>query len=130
MSSVFQPPPSWVLPVVVDKASGEAAFSPIWLRWFIDLSKNLGPGGAGSGIVINVTASGVLASSGGVTPNIVLSGIVSLANGGTAANSATGARTSLGLGTIAVKNVGATGSFTTVDAKTVTVTDGIIVSII
>ncbi len=40
------------------------------------------------------------------------------------------ARTNLGLGTIAVKNIGATGTFTTVDLKTVTVTDGIITSIV
>ena len=39
-------------------------------------------------------------------------------------------RTTLGLGTIAVENVGATGTFTTVDLKTVTVTNGIIVSIV
>ena len=44
--------------------------------------------------------------------------------------SAATARTNLGLGTIAVKNTGATGTFTTVDLKTVTVTDGIITSII
>jgi len=44
--------------------------------------------------------------------------------------SAATARTNLGLGTIAVKDIGATGSFTTVDLKTVTVTDGIITSIV
>ena len=44
--------------------------------------------------------------------------------------SAATARTNLGLGTIAVKNTGATGTFTTVDLKTVTVTDGIITSIV
>jgi hypothetical protein len=44
--------------------------------------------------------------------------------------SASTARTNLGLGTIAVKDIGATGTFTTVDLKTVTVTDGIITSIV
>lgn len=40
------------------------------------------------------------------------------------------ARTSLGLGTMATQNTGASGSFTTVDLKTVTVVNGIIVSIV
>jgi hypothetical protein len=44
--------------------------------------------------------------------------------------SAATARTNLGLGTIAVKNIGVSGTFTTADSKTVTVTDGIITSII
>jgi hypothetical protein len=44
--------------------------------------------------------------------------------------SAATARTNLGLGTIAVKNIGVSGTFTTADSKTVTVTDGIITSIV
>lgn len=54
MSGVFQPPPTWALPVIVDPTSGESIFNPIWLRWFIDLSKNLGTNGLpdnGGGIV-------------------------------------------------------------------------------
>jgi hypothetical protein len=47
-TSVFQPPPTWALPVILDEVSGKAAFNPIWLRWFLDLSQNLGSGGAGS----------------------------------------------------------------------------------
>ena len=47
-TSVFQPPPTWALPVTVDEVSGKAAFNPVWLRWFLDLSQNLGSGGAGS----------------------------------------------------------------------------------
>ena len=54
MSTRFQPPPTWALPVIVDEASGKAVFSPIWLRWFIDLSGKLGSGGAGSGSVTSV----------------------------------------------------------------------------
>jgi len=40
------------------------------------------------------------------------------------------ARTSLGLGTMATENTGASGNFTTVDLKTVTVVNGIITSIV
>jgi len=47
-TNVFQPPPTWALPVTVDEVSGKAAFNPVWLRWFLDLSQNLGSGGAGS----------------------------------------------------------------------------------
>lgn len=39
-------------------------------------------------------------------------------------------RTSLGLGSMALENTGASGSFTTADSKTVTVTNGIITSIV
>ena len=47
-TNVFQPPPTWALPVTFDEVSGKAAFNPVWLRWFLDLSQNLGQGGAGS----------------------------------------------------------------------------------
>jgi len=47
-TSIFQPPPTWALPVTVDEVSGKAVFNPVWLRWFLDLSQNLGQGGAGS----------------------------------------------------------------------------------
>ena len=83
-TSVFQPPPTWALPVVIDEASGKAAFNPIWLRWFLDLSQNLGPSGAGS--VASVTGSGNIASSGGANPNITFTGILPIANGGTNAS--------------------------------------------
>ncbi len=56
MTTVFQPPPTWALPVIVDKTSGQGVFNPIWLKWFIDLSKNLLPAGAGSGSVTSVAA--------------------------------------------------------------------------
>lgn len=101
---------------------------------------------AGSGIgitngsgAITVANTGVLSFSAGttgLTPNsattgaVTLAGTLAVANGGTGATTASGARTNLGLGTIATKNTGATGTFTTVDLKTVTVTDGIIVSIV
>jgi hypothetical protein len=122
------------------------------------LSNLAGTGIAVSGATGNVTVSntGVLSfSSGttGLTPATATTGAVTLAgtlgvpNGGSGAvtltgyvkGNATAAFTAsatipntdiTGLGTISVKNIGASGSFTTVDLKTVTVTDGIITSIV
>ena len=55
---------------------------------------------------------------------------IALTYGGTGATTAAGARTNLGLGTMATQNTGASGTFTTVDLKTVTVVNGIITSIV
>lgn len=33
----FQPPPTFALPILVDEKTKEATFSPLWLRWFLDL---------------------------------------------------------------------------------------------
>jgi hypothetical protein len=105
---------------------------------------------------ISIASSGVVSFSGGttgLTPATATTGAVTLAgtlgvsNGGSGAvtltgyvkGNATAAFTAsatipntdiTGLGTISVKNIGASGSFTTVDLKTVTVTDGIITSIV
>lgn len=55
---------------------------------------------------------------------------IGLAYGGTGATTASGARTNLGLGTMATENIGASGSFLSADAKTITVVNGIITSIV
>ena len=55
MTTVFQPPPTWAMPVIVDRTSGDAAFNPIWLKWFIDLGKSLGVGGGGSVSSVSLT---------------------------------------------------------------------------
>lgn len=66
--AVFQPPPTWALPILTDEKTGETQFNPVWLNWFVELAASLGPSGAGS--VSAVTASAPLASSGGVAPNL------------------------------------------------------------
>jgi len=45
----FQPPPTYAMPVIEDKRTKQSVFNPIWLKWFLDLSQNLGTTGAGSG---------------------------------------------------------------------------------
>jgi len=78
MTTLFQPPPTYALPVLVDERTGKSAFNPIWLRWFLDLSSGLSSVGAGSGTVTSVgTGTGL---TGGP---ITVSGMVSLTNVGT-----------------------------------------------
>ena len=82
----------------------------------------------------SVNAQGQLTSSTStsiaIAANQITSGEVPILRGGTGASTASGARTNLGLGTMATQNIGASGTFTTVDLKTVTVVNGIITSIV
>jgi hypothetical protein len=82
-------------------------------------------------IGLTTHVSGTLAVGNGGTGAVTLTGYVK-GNGTSAFTaSATIPNTDItGLGTISVKNTGVSGSFTTVDLKTVTVTDGIITSIV
>ena len=41
----FQPPPTWELPIVLDLPQKRGIFSPIWLRWFIELVKHFNADG-------------------------------------------------------------------------------------
>lgn len=50
------------MPVVIDEVSGKAAFNPVWLKWFVDLTANLTSGGT-SGIT-SVTGSAPITTSG------------------------------------------------------------------
>lgn len=62
----------------------------------------------------------------------ITAGELPILRGGTGASTAAGARTNLGLGTMATQNIGATGTFLSGDTvpKTITVVNGIITSIV
>jgi hypothetical protein len=126
-TTVFQPPPTWALPVLLDDVSGKAAFNPIWLRWFLDLSQNLGSSGAGSGSVSSVggtgtvngiTLTGTVTTAGNLTLGGTLSnvslttqvtGILPIANGGTGTSTAGVSAT---ITTAKLTALGANGSMT------------------
>lgn len=58
--------------MIPGKTSGEVIFNPIWLKWFIDLAKNLTAAGAGSGGLTSITAGagldgGVITTTGTIS---------------------------------------------------------------
>jgi len=69
----FQPPPTYAMPVIEDKRTKQSVFNPIWLKWFLDLSQNLGTTGAGGGTVTSVSAL-VLGTAGTNLNSAVASG--------------------------------------------------------
>ena len=91
-------------------------------------------GTASSVPTYDVNAQGRLTSSVNtaiaINASQITAGEVPILRGGTGASTAADARTNLGLGTMATQNIGASGTFTTVDLKTVTVVNGIITSIV
>lgn len=96
---------------------------------------NAGSGGSGS-ILIRVTAGSVL---GGTDSNVQITSLTDKdmlvyigANSRWENKAPAAVRTNLGLGTMALENIGVSGTFTTADTppKTVTVTNGIITSIV
>lgn len=55
----FQPPPTWSEVIVVDENTGKASFSPVWLKWFIDLVDVINASGGGGGAVSHNSTSGL-----------------------------------------------------------------------
>lgn len=119
MTSRFQPPPTWALPILVDEKTQKAIFNPIWLKWFVDLTAQLG----GSGTSPHNSLSGL---QGGGTGEFYH--VTALKNSGIfptlKVSSAAGYKSSDG-------SPGYTGTITTASlvGKTVTIKDGIITNI-
>ena len=57
--AVFQPPPTWAPPVIVDERTGKSAFNPIWLKWFLDLIAFINASGGGGGAVAHNSTTGL-----------------------------------------------------------------------
>jgi len=54
MTVVFNPPPTYAEPTIED-STGNVRFNPIWLKWFLDLTKFLTAAGDANGVVHNQT---------------------------------------------------------------------------
>jgi hypothetical protein len=63
MTTAFQPPPTWALPIVIDGRTGLGEFNAIWLKWFVDLSGVLSSLGAGAGAPLHNQLSGLQGGS-------------------------------------------------------------------
>ena len=55
----FQPPPTWAEPVLTDERTGKFKFSPIWLKWFLDVVDVINSSGAGAGTVTHNDTAGL-----------------------------------------------------------------------
>lgn len=59
--TVFNPPPTYADPVVVNTATGKSQFNPIWLKWFLDITAFISANGGGtSSPVDHESLSGLL----------------------------------------------------------------------
>ncbi|MCR4315180.1 MAG: hypothetical protein NUW37_02395 [Planctomycetes bacterium] len=99
--TAFKAPDSMLTDVLYVLPSGDGDPGEILST---DGAGNLAWTTVGAGTILSVTGSGVISSSGGLNPDITLTGVVALANGGTGSANAAGARTNLGLGSMATQN--------------------------
>lgn len=53
--AVFQPPPTWAMPILVDEKTGKNSFNPVWLKWFVDFIAIINATGGGSIVLHNAT---------------------------------------------------------------------------
>ena len=129
MAGVFQPAPTYADVVLIDETTGKPRFNTIWLDWFLNLVAILDALGGTTAGTHNALSS---IQGGGASERYhltnaqnalvaALANPIAIATGGTGATTAANARTNLGLGTVAVQNVG-TIAFTggTIDGVAIT----------
>lgn len=57
--AVFQPPPTWANPILVNEETKESTFNPVWLKWFVDLVGIINTSGGGGGAVTHNSTTGL-----------------------------------------------------------------------
>lgn len=57
--AVFQPPPTWADPILIDERTKKSGFNPVWLKWFIDLVGIINASGGGSGVIAHNSTTGL-----------------------------------------------------------------------
>lgn len=125
MTNVFQPPPTYALPILVDETTGKAIFNPIWLNWFLEFAAGASSGGAGSVSSVSVSggSTGITTSGSPITNSgtITLDGVLNTGHGGTGNTSGAAASVPLsgvtglgtGVATALALNVGNAGALVT-----------------
>lgn len=88
--ATFQPPPTYTLPILIEEqtdAKGEkhttAKFSPVWLRWFLDLAQVLSSSGATSGTIVHNDTSSKQGGTAGEFYHLTSAEYIALAAGST-----------------------------------------------
>lgn len=56
--ALFQPPPTYAEPIIVDERTGRFKFNPIWLKWFLDLVGIVNASGGGTGSIVHNDTTG------------------------------------------------------------------------
>lgn len=69
--STFQSPPVWELLIVEDPWTGRPIFSPVWLNWLVELSKNATALGAGNVIGPSSAVDGTVALFSGTSGDVL-----------------------------------------------------------
>ena len=85
MTTVFQPPPTWELPIVLDFEKKVGLYSPVWLRWFLDLVRTFNANGtvrpAPPVIELQTVVTGFSLTPAATTDILILAGAGTLATG-------------------------------------------------